>query len=66
MASRNHLLNKQGQIMIESIFLILMVSAVLVVFKQLIEFQKNRQHYRFSKNIKEPIHVSKPSVKPAK
>lgn len=66
MASRNYLLNKQGQILIESIFLILIVVTILVVFKQLIEFQKSRQHYRFSKNIKESVHVSRPAIKSAK
>lgn len=68
MAIRNYLHNQKGQILIESIFLVLIVSIILVIFKQLIEFQKSRQHYRFSKNpsvlknIRELPHVAKPTA----
>lgn len=41
--------------MIESIFLAVVVSAILVIFNQLIEYQKSRQHYQFHKNVKEPL-----------
>ena len=76
MAIRHHLLNKlisklfsklynhRGQILIESIFLVLVVTAILVVFKQLIEFQKSKKQYRFSK--KETTHAAKSATDNAK
>ena len=53
MAIQNSLLNRRGQILIESVVLLFIVSAVLIVFKQMIEYQKSRQHFRFSPRNKE-------------
>ncbi len=61
MAAQNRLLNKRGQILIESIFLTLVVSAVLIIFKQLITYQKSNRQYLFSKSKKEP-RVSEPAT----
>ena len=47
---RNSLRNKRGQILIETLFLVIVVIAVLLVFKQLIEFKKSKKNYRFSKS----------------
>lgn len=62
MAIRNHLLkslfNRRGQILIESVLLILMVTTVLVIFKQLIEFQNSKKQYRFSKITKEQTYAT--------
>lgn len=66
MAKRTHLHNQRGQILIESVFLAVVVSAVLVIFKQLIEYQKSRQHFRFARELKEPLHVKKSQADIAK
>lgn len=50
----------------ESVFLAVVVSAILVIFNQLIEYQKNRQHYRFHRSVKEPLRVTKPEADVAK
>lgn len=54
MAIRKYLFNERGQILIEAVFLAIVVSAILVIFSQLIEYQKSRQHYRFHRTVKEP------------
>ena len=66
MAFRKYLYNQRGQILIESVLLVIVVSAVLVIFNQLIEYQKSRQHFRFHKNAKEPVRVTKSQADVAK
>ena len=66
MAIRKHIQNQKGQILIESVFLAVVVSAILVIFNQLIEYQKSRQHFRFHRSLKEPLSVTKPEVNGAK
>lgn len=48
MALQNHLRNNRGQILVESVFLIIIFLIVLFVFQQLIEFKKTKRTYRFS------------------
>lgn len=47
MEIRNYLLNKKGQVLIESLFLAFMLASVLIVFSKLIEYQKNKKTYNF-------------------
>ena len=43
--------NQRGQILIESIFTTLVIAGILLLFSQLLDFQKNNQkRYHFSKN----------------
>lgn len=51
--------NCAGQILVESVFLALLMSALLIVFGKLIELQRERQsHFSFS-NKKEIFNVQK-------
>lgn len=53
MELQDHLQNSRGQILIETLFLVILIVVILAVFKQLIDFKKTKQHFRFSKeNIK--------------
>ena len=48
MEIQNHLLNKKGQVLIESLFLVFLLASVLIVFSKLMEFQKNKKFYNFN------------------
>lgn len=48
MESRNYLLNKKGQILIESLFLAFVLASILIIFSKLIEYQKSKKIYNFN------------------
>lgn len=66
MGLRNYIFNRKGQILIESVFLLVMIVTILMVFQKLIEFQKNNNIYRFSKNNERYTSVRKITTQDAK
>lgn len=48
MEIRSHLLNKKGQVLIESLFLMFLLASVLMVFSKLMEFHKSKKLYNFN------------------
>lgn len=52
--------NRRGQILIESVFAILCIASLLILFQMMIDHQmKEAQSYRLSKKKKEVFHVEK-------
>lgn len=59
--------NQHGQILIESVFLLLMVFVVLIVFQMLVDHEKNQINtHRISKIRKDLSNVQKNETEPAK
>lgn len=53
-------LNQRGQILIESIFAILCLGSLLILFQMMIDHQRKESNaYRLSKTKKEIMHVEK-------
>lgn len=53
-------LNQRGQILIESLFAILCVASLLIIFQMMIDHQrKESSQYRLSKSKKDAIYVPK-------
>lgn len=59
--------NQHGQVLIESVFLLLMVFIILIVFQMLIDHEKNQiSPQRVSKIRKDLANVQKNEAEPAK
>ncbi len=50
--------NRSGQILIESVFVTLLMGMLLLLLSQLLDMEKSRTSYRFSKPQKETPHAA--------
>ena len=58
--------NQRGQILIESVFLVGLIAALLIAFQVMIDHQKNESSkYRLSKYRKENLYDEKNDFKPS-